>query len=112
MNLESAISIRFPPAIKLRLTAIAERSGVSEAALVRMATDEFLTKVEAAKSITIKMTDELNDQPSSATDAGKNIENKVLSYFGKPGAAKKSPAKKVHPKARVVPPPAIPPGVP
>jgi len=61
MSLESPISVRFPPAIKNRLSAIAERSGVSEAALIRMATEEFLTKVEAAKSITIKMADELRE---------------------------------------------------
>jgi len=54
----------------------------------------------------------LNDQLNSATDAGKNISEQVTSYYAKPGAAKKLPAKKVHPKAKVVPPPAIPPGAP
>ena len=64
MSLESPISVRFPPAIKVRLAAIAHRTGVTEAALIRLATDEFLGKVESTKSITIQVCDELRENPT------------------------------------------------
>ena len=63
MSLDSPVSVRFSPSIKSRLTAIAARTGVTEAALIRMATEGFLAHVETTKSITIDVCDELRETP-------------------------------------------------
>ena len=64
MSLDAPVSVRFPPSVKSRLTAIAARTGVTEAALIRMATEEFLSHVETTKSITINVCDELREAPT------------------------------------------------
>ena len=46
-----------------RPSAIAARTGVIKAALIRLATDDFLSHVETTKSITINVCDELCETP-------------------------------------------------
>ena len=59
----SPSEVRFPPSMKNRLSAIATRTGVKEAALIRMATEEFLVHVETTKSITVNVCDVLRETP-------------------------------------------------
>ena len=63
MSLDTPVSVHFPPAIKSRLSAIAARTGVTEAALIRMATEGFPSQVESTKSITISVCDDLRETP-------------------------------------------------
>jgi predicted DNA-binding protein len=53
MALNEAIPVRFSSDITARLKAVSDRSGVAVAHLIRMATEDFLNRVEHSGRITI-----------------------------------------------------------
>jgi len=57
MALNEAIPVRFSSGITARLKAVSDRSGVAVAHLIRMATEDFLNRVEQSGRITIDVSD-------------------------------------------------------
>jgi predicted DNA-binding protein len=53
MALNEAIPVRFSSDLTVRLKAVSDRSGVAVAHLIRMATEDFLNRVEQSGRITI-----------------------------------------------------------
>ena len=53
MALNEAIPVRFSSDLTTRLKAVSDRSGVAVAHLIRMATEDFLNRVEQSGRITI-----------------------------------------------------------
>jgi hypothetical protein len=53
--LNTAVPVRFTDAQDRRLRAISDRTGISVAALIRNATDEFLDRIEAAGEVAISL---------------------------------------------------------
>ena len=63
MALNEAIPVRFSSEITARLKAVSDRSGVAVAHLIRMATEDFLNRVEQSGRITIDVRDRRRRYP-------------------------------------------------
>ena len=67
MALNEAIPVRFSSDLTTRLKAVSDRSGVAVAHLIRMATEDFLTRVEQSGRITIDVSARRRRYPKPVT---------------------------------------------
>jgi predicted DNA-binding protein len=67
MALNEAIPVRFSSDITVRLKTVSDRSGVAVAHLIRMATEDFLNRVEQSGRITIDVSARRRRYPKPAS---------------------------------------------
>jgi predicted DNA-binding protein len=70
MALTDAVAVRFNQSQKDRLSRVALASGMSEAELIRRATDKYLDEAEKSGSITIRLKEQ-NTSYSSQSQSSK-----------------------------------------
>ena len=69
MALNEAIPVRFSSDLTTRLKAVSDRSGVAVAHLIRMATEDFLNRVEQSGRITIDVSARRRRYPKPVSGA-------------------------------------------
>jgi len=55
VSLNSAIPVRFSAAITERLKAVSRNSGIPLSHLIRIATEQYLEKIETSRAVTIPL---------------------------------------------------------
>lgn len=71
MTLNSAIPVRFNATTTVRLKIVSEHTGIPMSQLVRIATDQYLEKIESSRAVTIPLREKPSSHPAMGKSGGK-----------------------------------------